>query len=119
MKKNSMNKRLITAIVAGLMVLAFTGSGVAADTIKIGIGGAHSGDLASYGLPIVKAAKLVVEDVNAKGGILGKQVEVIAEDDVCKPEVATNTATKLVSAGRNRGCGSCLQRCDKSGAGYL
>ena len=56
MKKNSMNKRLITAIVAGLMVLAFTGSGVAADTIKIGIAGAHSGDLASYGLPIVKAA---------------------------------------------------------------
>jgi branched-chain amino acid transport system substrate-binding protein len=99
MKMNSLNKRLITAIVAGLMVLAFTGPGVAADTIKIGIGGAHSGDLASYGLPIVKAAKLVVEDVNAKGGILGKQVEVIAEDDVCKPEVATNTATKLATAG--------------------
>ena len=99
MKQNSMNKRLITAILAGLMVGVFTGSCFAADTIKIGIGGAHSGDLASYGLPIVKAAKLVVEDVNAKGGILGKQVEVIAEDDVCKPEVATNTATKLASAG--------------------
>ena len=98
MKKNFMNKQFITAIAAGLL-MAFTGSGFAADTIKIGIGGAHSGDLASYGLPIVKAAKLVVEDVNAKGGILGKQVEVIAEDDVCKPEVATNTATKLVSDG--------------------
>ncbi len=99
MKKNPMDLRLITAIVAGMMALIFTGSGIAADTIKIGIGGAHSGDLASYGLPIVKAAKLVVEDVNAKGGILGKQVEAIAEDDVCKPEVATNTATKLVSQG--------------------
>jgi branched-chain amino acid transport system substrate-binding protein len=99
MKTNSMNKQLVTVIIAGLMVLAFTVPGVAADTIKIGIAGAHSGDLASYGLPIVKAAKLVVEDVNAKGGILGKQVEVIAEDDVCKPEVATNTATKLVSQG--------------------
>ena len=99
MKKKSINKQLIIAIVAGLMVLAFTGYGVAADTIKIGIAGAHSGDLASYGLPIVKAAKLVVADVNAKGGILGKQVEVIDEDDVCKPEVATNTATKLATAG--------------------
>jgi branched-chain amino acid transport system substrate-binding protein len=99
MKKNSMNKQLTTAIVAALMVLTFIGSGIAADTIKIGVAGAHSGDLASYGLPIVKAAKLVVEDVNAKGGILGKQVEVIAEDDVCKPEVATNTATKLATAG--------------------
>jgi branched-chain amino acid transport system substrate-binding protein len=99
MKKNPMDMRLITAIVVGLMVLTFTGSGIASDTIKIGIGGAHSGDLASYGLPIVKAVKLVVEDVNAKGGVLGKQVEVIAEDDVCKPEMATNTATKLVSQG--------------------
>jgi len=99
MKKISMNKQLTTAIVAVLMVLTFIGSGIAADTIKIGVAGAHSGDLASYGLPIVKAAKLVVEDVNAKGGILGKQVEVIAEDDVCKPEVATNTATKLATAG--------------------
>ena len=99
MKKNSMSKQLTTAIVAVLMVLTFIGSGIAADTIKIGIAGAHSGDLASYGLPIVKAAKLLVEDVNAKGGILGKQVEVIAEDDVCKPEVATNTATKLATAG--------------------
>ena len=99
MKKISMNKQLTTAIVAMLMVLTFIGSGIAADTIKIGVAGAHSGDLASYGLPIVKEAKLVVEDVNAKGGILGKQVEVIAEDDVCKPEVATNTATKLATAG--------------------
>ncbi len=97
--KNAIHKRFITAIISGLMALTFAGAGVAADTIKIGIAGAHSGDLASYGLPIVKAAKLVVEDVNAKGGILGKQVEVVAEDDVCKPEVATNTATKLVSDG--------------------
>jgi branched-chain amino acid transport system substrate-binding protein len=33
---------------------------------------------------------------NAMGGVLGKQVELVVEDDVCKPEVATNTATKLV-----------------------
>lgn len=70
----------------------------AADTIKIGIAGAHSGDLASYGLPTVKAAQLVVKDVNAKGGIAGKKVELVIQDDACKPEMATNAATKLVSA---------------------
>jgi branched-chain amino acid transport system substrate-binding protein len=47
--------------------------------------------------PTIKAAELVVKDINAKGGVLGKQVELLVEDDVCKPEVATNTATKLVS----------------------
>ena len=68
-------------------------------TIKIGVAGAHSGDLASYGLPSVRAAELVVSDINAKGGILGKNVELLVEDDVCKPEIATNTATKLLSQG--------------------
>jgi branched-chain amino acid transport system substrate-binding protein len=67
--------------------------------IKLGIAGAHSGDLASYGIPTINAAKLVVEEINAKGGILGRKVEIMAEDDVCKPEIATNTATKLVSSG--------------------
>ncbi|MFZ5570129.1 MAG: branched-chain amino acid ABC transporter substrate-binding protein [Thermodesulfobacteriota bacterium] len=70
---------------------------LAGDTIKLGVAGAHSGDLASYGIPSIRAAQLVVDDVNAKGGVLGKKVEILTEDDVCKPEVATNTATKLVS----------------------
>jgi branched-chain amino acid transport system substrate-binding protein len=71
----------------------------AEETIKIGVAGAHSGDLASYGLPSVKAAELVVKEANAAGGILGKQIELVVEDDVCKPEVATNTASKLVGEG--------------------
>lgn len=75
----------------------FTGAVYAADTIKIGVAGAHSGDLASYGIPTLNAAKLVVGDVNAKGGILGKKVEILPADDVCKPEVAANVASKLVS----------------------
>ena len=69
----------------------------AAEPIRIGIAGAHTGDLASYGLPTVKAAQLVVKDINAKGGILGRKVELIIVDESCKPELATNAATKLVS----------------------
>ncbi len=85
-------------LVAAALVLALTlcGPVSAADTIKFGVGGAHSGDLASYGIPAVNAAKLVVADWNANGGVLGKQIELVVEDDVCKPEVATSTATKLV-----------------------
>jgi branched-chain amino acid transport system substrate-binding protein len=71
----------------------------AAETIKLGVAGAHSGDLASYGLPSVKAAELVVKQVNERGGILGRKVELLVEDDVCKPEIAINTATKLISQG--------------------
>jgi len=95
--KNRLGQFFIVAVVAAFMVA--TGTAMAADTIKLGVAGPHSGDLASYGIPTIKAAELVVKDINAKGGVLGKQVELLVEDDVCKPEVATNTATKLVSEG--------------------
>lgn len=96
MKKRLM--RISVSLLCGAAVFGlFSGMGVAAETIKIGVAGAHSGDLASYGIPSMRAAQLVVDEVNAKGGVLGKKVEILAEDDACKPEVATNTATKLVS----------------------
>lgn len=95
--KNRLGQFLIVAVVGVFMVAA--GTAMAADTIKLGVAGPHSGDLASYGIPTIKAAELVVKDINAKGGVLGKQVELLVEDDVCKPEVATNTATKMVSEG--------------------
>jgi branched-chain amino acid transport system substrate-binding protein len=67
------------------------------EPIRLGVAGPHSGDLASYGLPTVKAAELVVEHRNAMCGVNGRKIELIVEDDVCKPEVATNTATKVVA----------------------
>jgi branched-chain amino acid transport system substrate-binding protein len=97
MMKNCFGKLFVTAFITAFMVMTMPGAGLAADVIKLGVAGPHSGDLASYGIPSVNAAKLVVKDINAKGGVLGKQVELLIEDDVCKPEVATNTATKLLS----------------------
>ena len=73
----------------------------AMEPIKLGVAGAHSGDLASYGIPTVRAAELIVKKRNEMGGICGRQIELLVEDDVCKPEVATNTATKLVTDGAN------------------
>jgi branched-chain amino acid transport system substrate-binding protein len=95
MKKHYGNL-LLTTVVSVFLVLGMTGVGMA-DTLKFGVAGPHSGDLASYGIPTVKAAELVVKDINAKGGVLGMQVELVVEDDECKPEKATNTATKLAS----------------------
>jgi branched-chain amino acid transport system substrate-binding protein len=92
---------LVKSIVTGLAVTALCVPAFAADTIKLGVAGAHSGDLASYGLPTVNAAKVVVEKINAAGGVNGKQVELLIQDDQCKPEQATNVATKLVSDGAN------------------
>ncbi len=82
-----------------LLALAMSAGVGAAEDIKLGVAGAHSGDLASYGIPSIRAAELVAKEMNARGGVLGRQITILTEDDVCKPEVATNTATKLVSGG--------------------
>lgn len=88
----------ILASFAAMALCTVLGAPVqAADPIKIGVQGAHSGDLASYGVPSLNAVKLVIEQANAKGGVLGRKIELIAQDDQCKPEMATNAATKLIS----------------------
>ncbi len=101
MMKNHVRKILALAFTTTFICLTLSGLSLAADTIKLGVAGPHSGDLASYGIPTIKAAELVVKEINAKGGVLGKPVELVVEDDVCKPEVATNTATKLVGESVN------------------
>ena len=93
------SKKIYTLLVTLVLATGSATGALAADPIKIGVAGAHSGDLASYGLPTLKAVQLVVKEINEKGGINGAQIEILAEDDVCKPEVATNAATKLVSEG--------------------
>jgi branched-chain amino acid transport system substrate-binding protein len=68
-----------------------------AGPIKFGVAGAHSGDLASYGIPSIRAAELVVAKYNENGGINGRQVQLVVLDDQCKPEVATNVATRMLT----------------------
>jgi branched-chain amino acid transport system substrate-binding protein len=96
--KKSVGTRLVALMAGVLFVFGVCGVGMAADPIKIGVAGPHSGDLASYGIPTTRAAELAVAAVNAKGCVLGRKIELLIEDDVCKPEIATNTATKLLSS---------------------
>lgn len=93
-------KKILTVLVLLLAASAlFANGGSESGVIKIAVVGPHSGDLASYGIPTIKAAELVVAEWNAKGGVLGMQIELVIEDDVCKPEIAANSAAKVVGEG--------------------
>lgn len=92
-----MSKRWMQSLACCALALLLASPALAADTIKIGVAGAHSGELASYGQPSLNAAILVVDEYNKNGGLLGKQIEIIAQDDQCKAEIATNAATRLIS----------------------
>jgi len=88
---------VVVMVIIGWLVGGCTKKEEAAPTIKIGVAGPHTGDLAPYGIPTKDAAELVVAKANAAGGILGRQIELFPLDDQCKPEIATNVATKLVT----------------------
>ncbi len=84
---------LVLLVATGMV---FAGGQRDAGEIRIGVVGPHSGDLASFGLPTVNAAQLVVDQVNAAGGVLGRQIRLVIEDDQCAPDVAANTAARIV-----------------------
>ena len=93
-------KSFFTTLALALLTLTLSVGPVSAgDTIKMAVAGVISGDYAPYGISAVRGVEIAIEDINAKGGILGKQVEILIGDDVCKPEVSVNMATKLVSDG--------------------
>lgn len=94
----SWNKGLGYLLSAMLVLMTFAGTGMAQNTVKIGVSSPFSGDLASYGIPVKKAVDLAVKTINDAGGVRGLQLEVVAEDDVCDANTATSVATKLVTA---------------------
>ena len=67
--------------------------------LVIGIAGPHSGDLAPYGIPTKEAVEMLAAELNAKGGLLGRPVQLLVLDDQCKPEIAANVASAMVSKG--------------------
>lgn len=67
------------------------------DTVKIGVIGHFSGDYASYGIPMKNAIELAVKEVNDAGGINGKQIELVVEDDATDSIKASSGINKLIN----------------------
>ncbi|MGA2080052.1 MAG: branched-chain amino acid ABC transporter substrate-binding protein [Holophaga sp.] len=65
--------------------------------IKVGVMVPTSGSEATYGQDMENAIKMAVDDVNAKGGVLGQKIVTFTADDGCDPQMATAAASKLVS----------------------
>jgi branched-chain amino acid transport system substrate-binding protein len=80
-------------------VFAAALGGPARAEILIGVAGPMTGKLAWFGEQMERGAALAVGDVNATGGVLGQQVQLITVDDFCDPEQAVAAAKKLVSDG--------------------
>lgn len=70
----------------------------AADTIKIGVNQPLTGPFAASGTYIVDGAKIAAQEINAQGGILGNQIELVVEDNKSNPTEAAAVAEKLITS---------------------
>jgi len=68
----------------------------AADTIKIGFPMPLSGPASVYGVPITKGAEMAVQEINAKGGILGRKLELLERDSKANADEAVRLARELI-----------------------
>ncbi|WP_432377488.1 ABC transporter substrate-binding protein [Duganella sp. P38] len=86
-------------LVAGL-VLGFAASSQAADPIKIGVAGPFTGGSAPMGVSMRDGVKLAAAEINAKGGVLGRQIQLIERDDEAKNERGVQIAQELINKER-------------------
>src|SRR5262245_41990524 len=98
-RKTMFARKLIAALGAvtalGAMVLAAPAS--AQDAYVIGLTGALTGPVASTQAPPIEAMRIYMERVNAAGGINGKPVRLILQDDAAEPSKAAANAKKLIT----------------------
>jgi branched-chain amino acid transport system substrate-binding protein len=90
-----MMKRLFLLVFG--VILAVAGSAFSQDTIKIGEFGSLTGDNASFGISQNNGVQMAVEEINAAGGVLGKKIDLISEDNQTKQGETTTIARKLIS----------------------
>ncbi len=93
-----MGKKILLIVVAlSLLIPAFgCAGGGSDDTVKIGALLDTTGALGPMGIRIMNGARLAVEEINAAGGLLGKQVELVEEDGKTDPGPGFDRVKKLI-----------------------
>jgi len=84
------------ALIAGTAALFATMPAEAEETVKLGLVAAMSGQSAKAGEAIGRGLSLAVDEINAKGGLLGKKVELLVRDDESNPAKGVVAARELV-----------------------
>lgn len=86
------------SLILAMALLFLVGAvSLGAEEIKIGLITSTTGDTATFGISVRNAALLWERHVNARGGILGRQVKIYVEDDKGMPSDAANAALKLIN----------------------
>ncbi|TCL35683.1 branched-chain amino acid transport system substrate-binding protein [Anaerospora hongkongensis] len=96
-------KSKVSALVMVMLVLTgiMAGCGnMGSNDIKIGLLNEMTGSNATLGTSSANGAKLAIKEANAKGGVLGKQIQAVIGDNKSEPSESANAMTKLISQDR-------------------
>lgn len=87
----------LTIIAALLAAIACQPSGGGGDKVRIGVFMSLTGDTANFGISSTNGIKMAADEVNATGGINGKQIELLVQDDRSDASEAATIVTKFVT----------------------
>jgi len=91
-------KKIVTILIGSVCLLGLAWSAAwASDTVKVGVVLPLTGPQAKFGEIEKKSFDLALEEINAAGGINGKKLELVMEDDTGRPEVGRSVVEKLIS----------------------
>ncbi len=86
-------------LLAGLALAALAVNSFAQQTIKIGVITDRVGVSKPYSEPATEGVVFGANEINAKGGVLGRKIELLIEDDQSRPDISAALARKLVDQG--------------------
>jgi len=87
----------LTIVASLLFALACQPSGSGGDKVRIGVFMSLTGDTANFGISSTNGIKMAADEVNAAGGINGKQIELLVQDDRSDASEAATIVTKFVT----------------------
>src|ERR1700745_491930 len=89
--------RTMKYVPAAALAVALLSGPAGAQTIKIGVNEPLTGAFAASGTYVVNGAKIAADEINAKGGILGKKIGLVTETSSSNPTKAPAVAEKLIT----------------------
>ena len=95
---------MVRLLLAGILIATSCRPGREAQTadatrdIPIGAYGALTGSEAAFGTSTVNGVKIAADEINAAGGVLGRKIRLVVEDDQGRAEEAASVVTKLITA---------------------
>ena len=82
-------------VALGISTVAYSNSW--AENLKIGVAGPYTEEMSNYGVSAKNRVMLAIKHINAAGGVLGTDLEAVAQEDACDSAKAARVAEEMIA----------------------